>query len=88
MGSENSRRFPLEATSAESDFGFGVNESPSGVRALVVPLGDGLRAVKVRADDGSIEYAICDERLQPIYIAAKTLDELDERFRREGGFTD
>ncbi len=67
-------------TSDESAFGFGVVQSPAGHSALVVSIGGGLRAVKMRAADGTTEYAVCDERLQPIYVAAKTLFELRERF--------
>ena len=54
------------------------------MRALVVPLPNGLRAVKVRTDGGAIEYVVCDENLQPMYVAAITLDELRERFARRG----
>ena len=67
-------------TSDESTFGFSVVEAPSGIMALVVTIGEGLRAVKMRASDGSTEYAVCDDRLQPLYVAAKTLDELRKRF--------
>jgi hypothetical protein len=73
-------RFPVDLTSEESAFGFGVVQSPAGHDALVVSIGGGLRAVKMRAADGTTEYAVCDDRLQPIYVAAKTLNELRERF--------
>ena len=83
MGGEQ-KRFPLDVTGEETAFGFDVAESPSGVRALVVPLGAGLVAVKTRGPDGSVRYAICDERFEPIYLPAKTLEELAERYRRTG----
>jgi hypothetical protein len=80
-------RFQLEATKEETDFGFALEESPSGERALVLALANGLRAVKMRAYDGSTEYAVCNDHFEPLYIAAKTLDELRARFRRKGGIT-
>ena len=82
-----STRFPLEATKDESDLGFALEESPTGERALVLPLANGLRAVKVASQDGGTEYAVCNERFEPLYIAAKTLDELRTRFHRKGGLT-
>ena len=81
------QRFPLEATKDESDLGFELEESPTGERALVLPLANGLRAVKMRGHDGGTEYAVCNERFEPLYIAAKTLDELRTRFHRKGGLT-
>ena len=82
--SRGDSRFPLDAASDEAAFGFDVGESPSGLRALVVPLGGGLCAVKVRTTDGSTRYEVCDERFQPIYVTADTLEELEARFRRKG----
>jgi hypothetical protein len=76
----DARRYPLDATEHESRFGFAVAEVPSGARALAVRLRDGLHAVKVLTDDGAIEYLICDERLEPMYISAKSLEELQLRF--------
>jgi hypothetical protein len=87
MCSVSAQRFPLEATKDESDLGFALEESPTGERALVLPLANGLRAVKMRAMDGGTEYAVCNERFEPLYIAAKTLDELRSRFHRKGGLT-
>lgn len=77
-GVEN--RLLSEVSESEEAFGFGVAEARSGVRAVVRDLGPGLRAVKVRANNGSTEYAICDENLRPIYPPARTLDELRRRF--------
>jgi hypothetical protein len=82
-----STRFPLDATKDESDLGFTLEESPTGERALVLALANGLRAVKVSAQDGGTEYAVCNERFEPLYIAAKTLDELRSRFRRKADLT-
>lgn len=73
-------RFPLEPTREETAFGFELGESPSGARALVARLGAGLVAVKTRAADGSIRYAICDDRFEPLYVPAKTLEELGARY--------
>ena len=80
-----SGRFPLDSTTDEEDFGFEAIESPTGEQALVAVLSRGLRAVKARAADGSTEYAVCNERLEPIYVAARTLEELRERFARRSG---
>ena len=76
-------RFLLEATTAETEFGFEIIDGPSGSPALAFRIGAGLRAVKMRRADGTTEYAICGERLAPLYVPAKSLAELDERFRRQ-----
>ena len=76
-------RFPVDSTPDEQAFGFSAVESPTGER-LVAFLGNGLRAMKTRASDGSTEYVVCDERFEPLYATAKTLEELRERFRRAG----
>jgi hypothetical protein len=76
--------FLLDITSEEAAFGFRVVATPEGQR-VVARIGD-LRAVKVRALDGAIEYVVCDAQLQPMYLAAKTLKELRDRFAR-GEFT-
>lgn len=70
----------LDVTREEEDFGFGLAEQRSGVRAVVREIRPGLHAVKVRAHDGSTEYAICDDELRPVYLPAKSLDELRRRF--------
>lgn len=72
----------LDVNQDEKEFGFVTTQEPSGVRAVVCELHPGLRAVKVRADDGSIEYAVCDKSLVPLYQSATTLDELRRRFPR------
>jgi len=79
MGSLGSL-YPAEVTDEEAAFGFELRESPTGVRAVVRRLGPGLQAVKRRRDDGSIEYAICDERCQPLYSGAASVEELRRRF--------
>jgi len=73
-------RLRLDMSKDEEDFGFGVSEEASGLRALVRELHPGLRAVKVGTDAGTPEYAICDDDLRPVYLPAKTLDELRTRF--------
>jgi hypothetical protein len=78
-------RFPLDSTTDEEDFGFAAIESPTGEHALVAILSRGLRAVKTTASDGSTEYIVCNERLEPLYNAARTLEELRERFARRSG---
>lgn len=75
-------RFLLQPTEDETAFGFVIHDVPSGERALVMPLSHGLRAVKVLADDGAVEYIVCDDRLEPLYTPAKSLDELRRRFVR------
>lgn len=73
-------RFPLQPTAEETAFGFGIAEIPSGEQALMVPLSNGLRAVKVTADDGAVEYIVCDERFEALYTPARSLEELRRRF--------
>lgn len=75
-------RLQLDVDDEEEDFGFSVAEESSGIRAVVRELRPGLLAVKVRASDGTTEYAVCTEDLHPLYPAAKTLDELRNRFLR------
>ena len=59
---------------------FRTGSQVAGVWAVVPAPRVGLRAVKVLTDDGTAEYAICDELLRPIYPSAKSLDGLWERF--------
>jgi hypothetical protein len=75
----DARRYAVDATESESSFGFVVVDVPSGARALAVRLRNGLHAVKVIVD-GAVEYLICDDRLQPMYVSAKSLEELHTRF--------
>ena len=79
-------RYSLESTPDEDAFGFSAIESPTGERVLVVVLASGLRAVKALGPDGSTEYVVCNERLEPLYATAKTLEELRERFVRRSGY--
>jgi hypothetical protein len=74
--------FPTEVTPSEVGYGFGVEEIPTGVRVVMAHLTNGLRAVKVKRADGTIEYVVTDEKLQPLYIVAKSVDELRARFPR------
>jgi hypothetical protein len=74
------RRLALDVTKEEGEFGFGVREEPSGITAVLRDLPVGLCAVKVQAEDGTTEYAICDEGLRPLYRPAKSLTELRRRF--------
>jgi len=73
---------PLDLTEEEKLCGFALTEESSGMRAVVRELPAGLRAVKVQAADGGVEYAVCDQQLQPLYAPAKTLVELRKRFGR------
>jgi hypothetical protein len=75
-------RFPLQPTADEIAFGFAVAESPAGVRALTMSLTKDLCAVKVISDDGAVEYVVCNDHFEPLYTAAKSLDELRRRFVR------
>jgi hypothetical protein len=71
-------KFLLDITDEEIALGF--SESRTGVRAIVVDLGAGLRAVKVRAPGGETAYAVCDELFRPLYTPATSLQELRARF--------
>lgn len=48
MGDGVQQRLSLDVTREEEDFGFGVAEQPSGVRAVVREIRPGLCAVKTR----------------------------------------
>lgn len=76
-------RFPTGITAEERSEGFALIETRSGVYAVVAPITPTLRAVKMETAGGRTEYAICDEKLQPVYLAAKTLDELRTRYPRQ-----
>jgi hypothetical protein len=71
-----------ELSPEEVDFGFAPTETPTGVRALIAQLPDGLKAVKRQAPEGAVQYDVCDASLQPLYAPARTVDELTRRFRR------
>jgi hypothetical protein len=71
-----------EVTAEEQAFGFEVRESPSGIRAVVRVIDDGLLVVKRRRSDGNVEYAICDKSCMPLYRPAASLAELAKRFPR------
>ena len=74
--------YPTDVTAEEEAFGFEVRESPTGVRAVVRVLDTGLQVVKRRRDDGTIEYAVCDDRCMPLYESATSVDDLKRRFGR------
>jgi hypothetical protein len=60
------RSYPLDVSKEEADFGFDLTGEPAGNRVVARDLRAGLRAVKVRRDEGAIEYAICDDQLRPL----------------------
>ena len=66
-------------TEQEAACGFSVVEHGDGT-LVRIDLGGGIYAVKTTADEGAVEYIICDARLTPLYRSAKTLRELKERF--------
>jgi len=73
--------FAHDLTEQEVAAGFDVAEDVSGTYLVVAHLVGGLLAIKITLDDGRIAYAICDEKLHPLYPNAATLDELRSRFR-------
>lgn len=75
-------RLQLELSSDERRFGFARVERRSVVTVLA-QLRPGLVAVKVRATDGSVEYAVCDDDLHPIYASSRDLGDLQRRFPRQ-----
>ncbi len=81
---DNARvKYTLELTPEEVALGFDVREHPSGTQIVTMPLASGLRAVKIRLESGAVAYAVCDEKLQPLYANASSLDELKARFRKQ-----
>lgn len=79
-GAMVAQRLHIVVTKEEQDYGFGVVEEPTGVRAVARDVGDGLQAIKVYAEDGSTEYAICDEELRTVGPSARSVEELRRRF--------
>jgi hypothetical protein len=71
--------YPLDLTDEEIAAGFEVQEAPSGVRAIVRDLENGLRVVKTRVS-GTVHYVVCDAECAPLYPPSKTLDEVAQRF--------
>lgn len=77
----STRWFPLDITDEEANFGFIVADAPTGNRTVAVAnIGRGLRAVKAVGHGGKMQYLVCNERLAPLYPAAKSLEELRSRF--------
>jgi hypothetical protein len=73
-------RYVLEVTAEEVALGFDVLEHVTGA-VVVLRLAGGLRAVKIKSEDGQVAYAICDANLQALYPHASSLEELKTRFR-------
>jgi hypothetical protein len=74
-------RYVVEVTAEEVALGFDVLEHTSGAAVVMLRLDGGLRAVKIKSEDGRVVYAFCDANLQPLYPNASSLDELKSRFR-------
>ena len=74
-------RYAVRITDEEVAAGFDVLEHTSGRAIVSRPVLGDLIAVKVEADDGSFEYVVCDRNLAPLYAPARSLDELERRFR-------
>ena len=75
-------RWAARITDEEVAAGFDVIEHASGRAIVARPVTGGLVAVKIESDEGSVEYVICDRNLAPLYGPARSLDELERRFRR------
>lgn len=73
-------QFPTFLTDEEVDFGFSIKPAPTGTFAAVAELRDGLFAVKVRVEDGPVEYRVCNRWHVELYATASTLEELRIRF--------
>ena len=78
MGGDDAHFFPLERTPEEAELGFAVEGLPTGQRALVAHLANGLSVVKV-VQGGTVAYAVCLD-YESIYVPSRSLDELRERF--------
>ena len=70
----------LDVTQEESDLGFSVVETETGVRVAAKAVAAGLLAVKMTTDAGGLEYIVCDRKLSPLYIV-RSLHELMATFR-------
>lgn len=71
--------FATDRTAEEAAFGFEVLEHVAHGAIVMAPIGNGLRAVKLRVDDG-VRYAICDDALIMLYEPARSIAELRRRF--------
>ncbi len=72
--------FADTVTEAEARFGFAVRPSARDGYVISAELHEGLLAVKT-IRNGQVEYALCDAELSPIYAPARSLEELQLRFR-------
>jgi hypothetical protein len=70
--------YPDDISAEERAAGF-VQTQAGSLQLVATPLGNGLCVVKLRVD-GQVQYAICNEQLEPLYPAATSLDELRLRF--------
>jgi hypothetical protein len=74
------QKFAHQTNAQEAEYGFSAVERQTGEVIVRYDLGNGIFAIKVDAEDGSLEYMICDANLTPLYRPAKSLDELRARF--------
>ena len=72
--------YPLDLTDDEEAAGFEVQEAPSGLRAVVRDLDNGLRVLKTFARGGDVQYSICDAECHPLYPPSQSLAEVEQRF--------
>ena len=69
------RDFVLKITPEERAFGFRVREVRLALYVVAATLPSGIVVIKMQGAQG-IEYTVCDDELQPICVAGRTLDEL------------
>ncbi len=69
------REFILQITPEERAFGFALREVRLAIFIVAATLPDGVVVMKMRGPTG-LEYNVCDDNLEPICIAGRTLEDL------------
>jgi len=68
----------FDITAEEAAFGFAARDDG---KVIAADVRDGLYVLKVICDDGAVGYCVCDTALSPLYPVARSLRELQDRFR-------
>lgn len=69
------RDFILKITPEERAFGFKLLEVQLAVYVVAATLPGDVRVIKVNGPEG-VEYTVCDDNLEPICVAGRSLEDL------------
>ena len=72
--------FAKDVTADEAALGFELAEHITCGTIVFVRVGNGIRAIKMIAADGSVRYEVCDDQGIILYRAVTSLFELRARF--------